>query len=152
MSNAQDPRWREMSASLRKGQLFVKMPVSQAYLLSLALNHALEDCLTKEAEEYLRKDLLEFLIREIEGARSLQHQSIFYQVPSETALKDANLLRDELEAHDHSGIIERFRTTLESGLEDDPRVDWIRRVGGPGPSCDFESLPTPAPFIDFDLE
>jgi hypothetical protein len=143
MTEAQDPRWREISASLRKGKLFVKMPISRAWMLTVVLRTALGKCdEALDPIKYLKEDLLGFLVREIDGARELEHRSIFYQVPEETGRKDVALLREHLEPSDNTHEIRYFCEVLEAGLNGNPGVDWISRVGGPKSST---------PSLDLDL-
>lgn len=146
-----DPRWKETSASLREGVLFVKMPVSQAFMLILVLQSLLKQYdpnLAGKGNRYLKEDFLDFLIKEVEGARALGHYSVFYQVPEEAARKDSALLLS-LAGTDTFGILSHFQQVLEAGLREDPEVDWIARVGGPSPNANLLSLDEP---MDLDLE
>lgn len=142
-----DPFWQCFGASLRKDILYVKMPLSRAQRLLDSME--LASFLTGDVTEVKPVDeLLAFLREQFQAATN---QSLFYRIPAEEARKDiANLIT--LEPRDRSGIIQKFRFSLEKGLRDDPKVDWITRMGGPKPDSRLTSSGTLAPlFLDDDL-
>lgn len=106
----QDPYWLEVSASLRKGILFVKMPRSKVSRLVRML------LITK-------KDLSQKKIEESEKV------FIFHSFASDWK-EDLPVLR-EIVTKDASGVVQEIVTAIENGLRNDARVDWVSRVGGP---------------------
>ncbi len=121
-----DPGWQEFGASLRKDQLYVKMPLKKAQALIIAVDMA--GFMTGDLEDVSPAEgLLSFLRGEL---RRATNQSIFYVIPVTEVKKDIEQLI-LIEPKDRIGLIQRFRVTLEAGLRNDPQVDWITRVGGP---------------------
>jgi hypothetical protein len=56
-------------------------------------------------------------------------------------------------AEDQTGVFKLFKESLEKGLQSDPEVDWIARVGGPQ-AHPFEALqlePEPVDVLFEDL-
>ena len=82
--------------------------------------------------------LLTFLREQL---RAATNQSLFYRIPVEEARQDIVDLT-ALEPKDRSEIIEKFRVCLERGLRNEPRVDWISRMGGPKPDSSLTSSGT----------
>ncbi len=123
-----DPSWREFGASLRKNSLYVKMPLSKAR--RLLVNMDVASFLSGDVTEPGPGDeMLRFLREQF---KATTNQSLFYAVPVAEARRDIEALII-IEAKDRSGILRQFRSALEAGLNNDPRVDWIARMGGPKP-------------------
>ena len=125
-----DPSWREFGASLRKNTLYVKMPLSKAR--KLIVNMELASFLSGDITEpgpAPSDEMLKFLREQFKAATN---QSLFYAVPVADARRDVEALT-LIEAKDKSEILRQFRSALEAGLNNDPRVDWIARTGGPKP-------------------
>ncbi len=123
-----DPGWQEFGASLRKDQLYVKMPLKKAGVLLDAIDIA--GFMTGDLDDPSPAEgLLAFLRAEMNRATN---QSLFYVVSVDEVKKDIEQL-SLIEPKDRIGLIQRFRVTLEAGLRNDPKVDWITRVGGPKP-------------------
>lgn len=139
-----DPYWQFFGASLREDILYVKMPLSRAQRLLASID--LASFLTGDITEASPVDgLLAFLREQL---RAATNQSLFYRIPVEEARQDIVDLT-ALEPKDQSGIIEKFRVCLERGLRNDPRVDWISRMGGPKPDGSLTSSGTlSALFLD----
>ena len=138
-----DPRWREMSASLRRGVVYVKMPLTKAYLLLHFLD-GLNFSSTEETPNRKRlrelRDLLSEEIRATEEYSALVPQpSLFYRLGYREARQDALALQ-EVEDQDLGGNVRLFRRCLSRGSEGDPDLDWIARVGGPKPDSPLEGL------------
>ena len=116
-STWQDPKWREVSASLRKGTLYVKMPREKVILLVEAL--------AAEKQDLIRKEILE-------SPRAF----VFYG-----STDDWNEDLVTLEALGSSGfvretpslitVVKEFITIVKAGLRNEAEVDWILRIGGP---------------------
>lgn len=123
-----DPRWKEFSASIRKGVLYVKMPAEKANLLVLSMQ-----CLRalKEMGEEISLGNLHtqevFLREQVEAATN---PSVFISVTAENVREDIETLRS-IEERDQAGILRSYREVLEKGLRNEPAVDWITRMGGP---------------------
>jgi hypothetical protein len=125
-----DPERGNFSASLRKGSLYVKMPLKKALGLVQALE--LAGFLTGDVEDpNPAAEFQDFLAGEY---RRATNQSLFYAVDVEGARKDIESLM-LVEPQDESGLIRTFCDCLEAGLRNDPGVDWIGRVGGPKPDA-----------------
>ena len=144
-----DPRWTEMSASLRRRSLFLKMPLRTASTIIKILEALLEKPKTP-TEESLKSGLLAMLQEEVDGAREYHLWSIFCSIPAREAAQVADSLL-EIEPLDSTKLLSELRQTLNSGLLNDPKVDWISRVGGPPPDGSIHGLlPNPDP-IEIDL-
>lgn len=130
----QDPKWLELSASLRQGSLYVKMPMLRAHELLMCLNMA--SLLRTDAGISPVAELTEFLHSEYQRATN---PSLFYAANADDVRKDIEALR-AVEPRDRTEPLQQFRETLEAGLRNDPQVDWIRRVGGPEPDNGLEGL------------
>lgn len=125
-----DPRWRDFGASLRKDQLYVKMPLHKARALLSALTKIISARGLPVLEPHPLVDFYKFFWKEF---HRITNPSLFYAVSAKEAKADVEVLR-EVENEDQFGIIRPFRQTLEAGLDNSPQVDWIRRVGGPSDS------------------
>ncbi len=79
--------------------------------------------------------LYKFLLREV---RRATNQSLFYAAPIEEIRTDIMALRIAV-AEDRYGVLAQFHDALLRGLRNDPRVDWIARVGGPNPNSSLTS-------------
>lgn len=135
-----DPRWTEHSASLRQGQLFVKLPASQACLFEVSLLHALQNPKVSSAAliDQLRS-WAEWFGGEIRRARQANMNSVILGFPAEDADADAQAL-SQVEEFDVSGRISHFRKVMQAGLRNEPDVDWIARVGGPARNSGLDGL------------
>lgn len=137
-----DPRWREMSASLRRGVVYVKMPLPAAHMLLHLLQWVSNEQPDGTTKTRLQ-DLRNFFGQEIEATEQysaiVAQRSFFYQVPYAEASLDAKAL-EAVEGKDLSGHLRVFRKCLENGSQGDPELDWIVRVGGPKPDSALEGL------------
>ncbi len=120
-----DPRWREFSASLRQGQLYVKMPVGSG----TALVDTLEIARVISKSDAVQP-LIDFLRKEIERHTN---PSLYFALSTTQAEQDAEAVRAVEDSLSDPRFLARFRKALEAGLHNDPSVDWISRVGGPRP-------------------
>lgn len=144
-----DPRWTEISASLRRRSLFLKMPLRTASTIIKILENILEKP-ENPTQESLKSGLLAMLQEEAAGAREYALWSIFCRIPAREAARMADLLL-EIEPLDSTKLLSELRQTLNLGLLNDPKVDWISRVGGPPPEGSIHGLvPNPDP-IEIDL-
>jgi len=144
-----DPRWTEMSASLRRRSLFLKMPLRTASTIIKILENILEKP-ENPTQESLKSGLLAMLREEASGAIEYHLWSIFCRIPAREAAKTADALL-EIEPLDSTKSLTELRQTLNLGLLNDPKVDWIIRVGGPPPDGSIHGLlPNPDP-IEIDL-
>ena len=134
-----DPFRQEMAASLRGNQLFVKMPYTRVVELVGIMSHVRQERLKQKKEPLENLGVQEKFMRE--QMESATNPSIFISLTRSRAQEDVEGLLT-FEEEDSRGILSRYRIILEKGLEDDPDVDWIRRMGGP----------TSEPFIDLSLE
>lgn len=123
-----DPRWAEIGASLRKNQLYVKMPLSKARAIMTSLTEIVtRNKLPLLTPPHPLVDFYKFFWKEF---HRVTNPSLFYAVSVEEAKTDIEILR-AVEREDKYGIVAPFRKALEAGLDNSPQVDWIRRVGGP---------------------
>ena len=106
----QDPKWTEVSASLRKGKLYVKVPHFKVPVLIQALLAAEEDLLSKEI---------------LESTKAF----VFYG-PTDDWNEDLTTLRS-MKTQDL--MVVEFALAIEAGLRNEAQVDWISRAGGPPP-------------------
>lgn len=149
-----DPRWTEMSASLRKGTVYVKMPLKSARILVILLEKVCSD--EPDTQTSMKIEVLrEFLKGELEAsadyATLVPQHSLFYALPVTEAAADAATLQ-VVEEKDVSGIVRMFRQALSRGSEGDADVDWLIRVGGPKPDSPLEGLARQsAPEVIIDL-
>jgi hypothetical protein len=144
-----DPRWTEISASLRRRSLFLKMPLRTASTIIRILENILEKP-ENPTQESLKSGLLAMLQEEVSGAIEYCLWSIFCRIPAREAAQLADSLL-EIELLDSTKLLSGLRQTLNLGLLNDPKVDWISRVGGPPPDGSLHGLiPNPDP-IDIDL-
>lgn len=125
-----DPRWQEFAASLRDGQLFIKMPASKARALLLVWEILSQRVKATSETKSAVAALLQLLHEELTGTLEYGIKSVFYAVPTALCQKDIEVLR-HYEGEDATGVFAAFRETLERGLRNEPAVDWIERVGGP---------------------
>ena len=123
-----DPDWQRFCASLREGTIYVKMPLVKAR--SVIINVELAGFLTGDlSDPNPAEELRKFLENQL---REATNHCLFYAVPVAEARQDIESLI-LIESQDKTGILHRFRLVLESGLSNDPEVDWISRMGGPKP-------------------
>ncbi len=111
----QDPRWTEISASLRKGKLYVKMPREKVKPFLEALEAESQDLYLKEVLESPRSFVL--------------------CAPVDDWNQDLITLKDLRP----SVVVTEFILVLEAGLRNEDLVDWIARIGGP-PREDSDTL------------
>lgn len=130
MNHRLDSRWQEFAASLRDGQLFVKMPAPKARALLLVWEILSQRVKTTRETAASATALFRLLHEELTGTLEYGIKSVFYSIPLEMCQKDIEVLR-HYEGEDATGVFAAFRETLERGLRNDPLVDWIARVGGP---------------------
>ena len=144
--NKLDPDWQNFAASLRKGDIYVKMPIAKARALGM-IWYILSQ---KGAYSKGLKDALDALIKviteEATGSQTYGIKSVFYMVPVDQCEKDIELV-SHLVAGDQTGVFKLFKETLEKGLQSDPEVDWIARVGGPQ-AHPFEGLQVESDPVD----
>jgi hypothetical protein len=114
-SITQDPTYTKVSASLRGGKLYVKAPFEKVVVLLGALIRAEEDLIQKE----------------IHWESTSSHKSFVFVGSLQDWQEDAITLSG-LIASETIKITEEFRQTIELGVLNDPTVDWIGRVEGPG--------------------
>ena len=148
--NNLDPKWQDFAASLRKGDVYVKMPIAKARALGM-IWHILSQ---KGAYSKGLIDALDAMIKiiteEAIGSQTYGIKSVFYMVPVDQCKKDIELV-SHLVAGDQTGVFVLFKETLEKGLQSDPEVDWIARVGGPQ-AHPFESLQPESNTVDISFE
>ncbi len=112
----QDGQHLSIGASLRKGQLYVKVPYSKTVVLVKALEAACEDLLRKT----------------IHWTNASRHQPFVFVGTVEDWKEDLETL-SKLGAGS-IGIIWEFRFVISLGLGNHPDVDWVARTGGPSPA------------------
>jgi hypothetical protein len=146
-----DPRWQMISASLRKGQLYVKMPIAKARAL-LIVWHVVSQKAAGPADHSKRINALIKLIEdEAVGSQTYGIASVFYMASDAECQEDIDALTSFV-AEDATGVLQSFKDALEKGMQSDPEVDWIARVGGPQ-AHPFEALqmePEPVDQLSFD--
>jgi len=152
-----DPRWQEYSASLRKEQLFVKLPRTKALLVHQALLQVLEslknagDETLSESKNHLSK-YADWLLNEIQLVSAAYQPSVVYAASLDYAEQDVRHLQQVLHL-DTTGILSKFHKCLKAGLQNDPDVDWLIRVGGPRPDFkQVEDSSKPEDLSIFDLK
>jgi hypothetical protein len=134
-----DPHYQRFAASLRKGQLYVKMPIVKARALGMVWHIISAHVHERVAIECAVLDqLFKLLEDEAQGSQTYGIKSVFYSSTEESCHKDIESLRAFVEK-DATGVFRSFMETLEKGLQSDPEVDWIARVGGPQ-AHPFEAL------------
>ena len=113
-----DTEWTSISASLRKGILYVKVSREKATLLVQAL--------VAEEQDLLRKETLE------------SGKTFVFYGPIDGWSEDLKTLRklkpsaDLLPGADAGALVaEELIATIEAGLRNEAQVDWISRVNGP---------------------
>jgi len=121
----QDSRWTEISASLRKGKLYVKMPRVKVILLIEALD--------AEEQDLLRKEILES-----------DKAFVFYGSTDDwnedlITLKTVGSSNFIKETPSLTMVIQELILAVEAGLRNEDRVDWVSRTGGP-PKEDLDAL------------
>lgn len=124
-SITQDPSYTKISASLRKGRLYVKATRNKVVIFLKALLKADADLIRKE------------IIYDPES----QHKTFVFVGPVEEWKEDVALLAT-LVTGDETGALEEFRSAIELGIRNDRTVDWIARVNGP------PGLPNDPPGVD----
>ena len=124
-----DPLWKEISASLRAGYLYVKMPRTTARRIAFILQLECKQG-TKDSSA-VAKFLTDLVTQGIDF-------SIYFSLTIPAAGKEMETL-----AIFEDALVKNYVRVLQAGLDNDPAVDWITRVGGPGanPSPSFEMEP-----------
>ena len=146
-----DPDWQQFAASLRKGRIYVKMPVGKARALGM-IWEVLSKSFAMPTPELKTKmdDLIKLVTDEAVGSQTYGIKSVFYMVSAEECRKDIEVL-DYLAEEDATGVFRAFMDALEGGLRSDPAFDWITRVGGPS-SHPFEALQRDSDYVDILFE
>lgn len=133
-----DPKWQDFAASLRKGQVYVKMPVAKARALGMVWHILSQKIMLTETVLTCGTNLIKMIMDEAVASQTYGIKSVFYMVPVEECGKDIEVLGYLVEG-DSTGVFRLFKESLEKGLQSDPEVDWITRVGGPQ-AHPFEAL------------
>lgn len=130
-----DPQWQKMSASLRKGVLYVKMPIEKAQVLLATWK--LEGCKDVGEGAFVASKLFDLIRDEAKASEDFRIRSVFYSSPIDKCREDIDLIGKHIDLARKQGnteaaeILNQFREVLELGLKLDPGVDWIARTGGP---------------------
>ena len=111
----EDSKWRECSASLRKGTLYVKMPRVKAIILVRMLG--------VEKQDLLRKRILE------------SGKAFVFCGSTDDWNKDLLTLKSLR----NSAVVSELVLAIKAGLRNEVWVDWISRVNGP-PREDSDAL------------
>lgn len=106
-----DSRGTEISASLRKGTLYVKMPREKAVSLILALDAEQKDLISKEILE--------------------SEKAFVFSGPTDDWNEDLTTLKNMGTTIVSASVVEEFILAVEAGLRNEAQVDWISRVKGP---------------------
>lgn len=114
-----DPRWTEMSASRRRGLIYLKIPRVDIAMLLFEMK-----------EETLVPGLIHFLRKLYEECEEVDQPVLVWSVTLEKAKQDI----EDLRPYGRRRQVARLIQVLERGLAGDPDVDWISRVGGPRPA------------------
>ena len=130
----QDPGYSRVSASRRKGRLYVKATFEKVVVFVGALIKSDEDLLRKEI--YFDSD-----------SRS---QTFVFDGSVEDWQEDLVTLA-AVAVQDSTGMVEMFRKIIELGLENDLSVDWIARVQNPPVGRDPTSTDDPEDFFEFSV-
>lgn len=131
---AQDPGYARVSASRRKGKLYVKATLEKVVVFIGAL--------IKSGEDLLRK--------EIYHDQDSRSQTFVFAGSVEDWQEDLQTLA-VVAAQDNTGMVEMFRTVIELGLESDPAVDWIARVRNADPPQDSAQIENPDDYFEFSV-
>lgn len=119
VSPTQDPNWKRISASLRDGKLYVKMPKTKALTLVRVLINLGLDFRTKEIYENSSSFVFSGSIED-------------WQKDLKDLSESARIAMQEGATSPSSGaILVELRKSVSKGLDSDPDVDWILRVNGP---------------------
>lgn len=133
-----DPNWQQIAASLRKEQLYVKMPIAKARAVCMVWQ-IVSQTITGSPEHIARlNEAFNLLEEETVGSQTYGIKSVFYMVSVDQCERDIEALASFVE-EDASGVLRSLKEALEAGLRSNPEVDWIARVGGP-PAHPFEAL------------
>lgn len=111
-----DPEWQKISASLRKGELYLKMTPEAALDLSLRIR-------TARVEEL--EDLQTLLREEAQLSREKGYRAACFIFDTPTASRDIAALE---KIPNPGGRLPEFIRALRGGLEGDPELDWIARI------------------------
>jgi len=132
-----DPYWQGISASRREGTLYVKM--SRALALSICSQWTLLIHEHKEIPRGGLPKLFALLQDEEAGSSAYGIRSVFYSSPVDECKADIEAIDAFTLFMRSDSYLVLLRRTLELGLESDPSVDWIARVGG-GPEPDTDQV------------
>ncbi len=133
-----DPSWQGFAASLRKGQIYVKMPIEKARALGTVWDILCQRMPSVGTLHDVLISLFKLIEDETVGSQAYGIRSVFYSATVDSCQKDIEAL-DCFVAEDSTGAFKLFKEALEKGLQSDPEVDWIARVGGPQ-AHPFEAL------------
>jgi len=138
-----DPRWRKISASLRKDpdgkpSIYLKLPSSKLWEIILEITHYTQS-LPSQGEDLHLVALKKFFSQEYKASLA---PSIFLRIPVEEIKRDILSLKVVADSSKDTSA-EVFIAAVEAGLRNDPDVDWIVRCGGPSDSVsnDVDSTP-----------
>ena len=146
-----DPKWQMISASLRKGQLYVKMPVAKARAISMVWDILSKSFAMASTEKQEKIDaLIKLITEEAVMSQTYGIASVFYMIPVDQCKEDIEII-DDVASEDQTGVFTLFKEALEKGLQSDPEVDWITRVGGPQ-AHPFEALQSEPEPVDVSFE
>lgn len=113
-----DTKWTNISASLRKGILYVKVSREKVILLTHALVADDQDLLLKETLE--------------------SEKAFVFYGPADDWNEDLKTLRklkpsaESLAGADAGSLVaEELIAAIEAGLRNEAQADWISRTGGP---------------------
>ena len=113
----QDPKWKEVSASLRKGTLYVKMPRDKVILFIEAL--------ASEKQDLIRKEILESRMAFVfYGSTDDWNEDLV----TLEALGSSGFVK---ETPSLIGTVQELITVVKAGLRNEAEVDWVARIGGP---------------------
>ena len=145
-----DPYWTQFAASLREGQVYIKMPVAKARALVLVWHILSQKVMHTESVLNDMTDLIKLITEEAVASQSYGIKSVFYMVPMGQCGKDIEVIGYFVE-EDKTGVFRKFKESLEKGLQSDPEVDWIARVREPQ-AHPFEALQEDLDPVDVSLD
>lgn len=122
--------WQQFAASLRKGQIYVKMPVGKARALGTIWNVLSQKVMHDQSIKGAMDTLIKTVTDEAVDSRTFGIKSVFYMLSVDDCKKDIEVLNYFVK-EDQTGVFRAFMDALEGGLRSDSVFDWITRVGGP---------------------
>ena len=102
-----DQWWNKISASLRQGRLYVKMPREKVISFVAELAQVNQDLLWKETYE--------------------SDKAFVFSGSTDDWKEDLQVLK----ALEPQAVVQELIAAIEAGLRNEPQVDWISRIGGP---------------------